>query len=233
MLVSVDLVWLVVFLNSNQGKWKDNEQEKQIPFLGGCFPPHFTFTKEGEDTLNRIRAEIIEVIEPLIRVKPSVGPLGVVNNLLQKINAVGLRPAWYVEPAEGEWRLRQGSQVITKGYRVAQVGPERGILKIGKQKLAVRHVFDDKQLDTAKRDVVDYLRRAYFATIITALEDGNFTRLGRCHENRSALVPSVCRAPFWAGISRQLVGGAELYDSRTVCFTLPRPGFEGRTAHYE
>jgi len=187
--VSVDLIWLVEFLNSKVEALEANENEKQVPFLGGPFPGHLSFTREDYDKLNQLRTEIIEDITPLVVSDSTSRPVDQLVKLVQKINGVSLKLIWHVEPTEGDWRLVAGAKLITRGHRSSDMGYGKGVLKIGSEKWTVRHAFDDSYPQEFKKEGLAYfLRKAYYAVIITTLENGTFARLRRCQECRRFFV---------------------------------------------
>ena len=141
--VSVGLMQLVRFLNA--ASW------------GGG--------KSGGES--KVRDEIIRDIEPIVR--RSEDAKKHLKEIVEKTNNL-VKARWTVEPAVREMKIRTRGKLVATIPWPLDLGPGRGILKIGRGRLAVRHDFFD----------ASSLRKRFYATIITALEDGEFVRLGRC-----------------------------------------------------
>ena len=140
--VSVELVQLVRFLNS-------------------------AYWGEGKSSGDRkVQNEIIRDIKPIIQ--RSIDAKRHLKEVVKKTNKL-VKARWHVEFAVREMKIRSGGKVTVIPWPL-DLGPGRGVLKIGRERLAVRHDFFDASSH----------RKRFYATIITALEDGEFARLGRC-----------------------------------------------------
>ncbi len=178
--VSPDLVWLAIFLNSKESNWVADEEAKQIELLSWSF----RLTKKDDERLMRLRNELIEDLVPLIEPDEFTRPRDQLTKLLQKVNTMGLQTRWHLEWAVASWKAIAGSKLIARGQRHSPLGPGRGVLKIGNEKLTVRHAFEDRYArELVKREgLVEALRKCLYLTVVSALEDGTFLRLRRCQE---------------------------------------------------
>lgn len=185
--VSPDLVWLALFLNSRGTSWAADEKAKQMRFLSIC---SFNFLKEDEERLMELRNELTEDLAPLIEPDEFTEPRDQLTKLLQKINAMGLQTRWHLEPADANWKLVAGENVITRGRWTSPLGYGKGVLKFRNEKFTVRHAFDDRYAEelVEREGIVRAGRKCFYAAIVSALEDGTFLKLRRCQECRKFFI---------------------------------------------
>jgi hypothetical protein len=125
--------------------------------------------------LEQIRKEMIQDITPILR--PTASRLEHIRDVVEKISAMDLKPSWSVKPAALTLEFSDGGVPV---QLKSPSGPGMGFLKFGAESYAVR--FSPANFARDKNDFVGFARKVFYGHLISALEDGTFSYLGRCSE---------------------------------------------------